>query len=202
MKKFKVTMVIVLLLVLGNCTHKVTLDLQPNFSAKLEKQNALTIQPAIKFFKGNFQDKRTDISKLATFKQQVHTYNLFAGRPIEDAIFEGLQQLFTGSGHEWGNDTTPEVRVNLQLLNVQASRNAGFVKVTAASSIQIKLDFVDAEGKVIYSEVYNGKDDRGQALVGFMNMVKKSVDDSIINCINNVGKDEDLARALKKFKGH
>ncbi len=202
MNKIKICALVLAILVLTSCTHKVYVSLQPPYDVGLVTENALSsIQPAIKFFKGKFEDKRADISKLTSFKQEVHSFNLYGKRPVEDAIFEGLQKLVTGSGHEWTDSETAEVRIDLQLLNVQSRRNAGFVKVSASSSIQIKLDFVNPKtDEVVFSDVYNGTDDRGRAMIGLMDMVKKSIHAAIVNCINNVGKDSDLAKALKKVK--
>lgn len=189
-----------LILIVG-CTHTVDVPLLPDFNSNVYSDNELSnIKPAIKFVKGKFSDKRAEIGKLATFKQQVHTYNLYAERPIDEALFEGLAVLITLSDHKWIEKETGEVQIDLQLLSVQASRHAGFVNVGATSSIQIKLDFIDQKtDDIIYSQVYNGTDERQQALIGLMDLVIKSIDASIIDCINSVGDDESLARALKKF---
>lgn len=182
------------------CTHTETFKLKPDFGATLAKQTALsTVQPAVKLARGKVADKRADISKLASFKQGMHTFNVFGARPIEDVVSEGLAKLFTTSGHEWVDASAAEVRVDLQILSVNTGRNAGFVSVGASSSIQIKLDFVDAKtSQSLFSEIYNGKDERQRAMVGTMSMVEESMDAAIVDCINAVGKDADLAKALAK----
>ncbi len=199
MKRNVFILLSILLLVVG-CSHTVNLALRPSFQENLSPGNELSsIQPAIKFSQGEFTDKRADIGKLASFKQGVHTFNLYDERPIDEALYEGLQVMMTASGHEWLGEETGQVKIDMQFLGFQASRNAGFIKVGASSNIQIKLDFIDTKtDEVIYSQVYNGTDERDQALIGLMDMVKKSIDASIINCISNVGEDADLARALKK----
>ena len=90
------------------------------------------------------------------------------------------------------------MKVNLEFISIQAARNAGFINVGASSMIQIRLDFVEAAtDQAIYSQVYSGQDERSQALIGLMDMVRASVDDSMINCFQSVGDDEGLARALE-----
>lgn len=184
------------------CSHTVKVALRPNFDADLPKENQLvTVKPAVGFVQGKFSDKRSDTSKLTTFKQGVHTFNLYEERPLDEAFFEGLKALFTHAGHTWADSGEAAVRVDLQMLNFQASRSAGLVKVGANSSVQIKLDFVNAKtGNVIYAQIYNGVDKRARSMVGTMGMVKESIDASIIDCVENVGSDEALAAALKNSK--
>lgn len=190
---------LLVILLLASCSHTVNVALRPDFNNLYTENELSKVQPSMKFGEGAFTDKRADASKLATFKQGIHTYNLYGERPEDEALFEGLDALMTSSGHEWVGKETGDVKINIQLLSFQASRNAGFVKVGATSSIQIKLDFIDAQtDEMLYSQVYNGTDERDQALVGLMGMVKESIDASIIDCIQGVGDDADLARALKK----
>jgi hypothetical protein len=194
--------VIALAVLVAACTHTVTFKLKPDFGAGVSKQTALSqVQPGIKFALGKVADKRADISKLSTFKQGAHTFNVFGARPIEEVVAEGLGKLFTFSGHEWVDASAAEVRVDLQILSVSTGRNAGFVTVGASSGIQIKLDFVDMKtSQTLFSEIYNGKDERERAMVGTMSMVEESMNAAIVNCINAVGKDSDFAKALKKLR--
>ena len=189
-----------LIIILAGCTHKVYLPLMPDYDTEVEASNELTaLTPSLKFCQGDFVDKRSNVSMYATFKQQVHTYNLYAERPIEEAIFDGLAVMLDKSGHSWSDSGEGQIKVNLQLLTSTASRNAGFVSVGATSSVQVKLDFVNNDsGDLIYSQIYNGTDDRSQAMIGLIDMVKKSIDASIVDCINNVANDESLAQALNK----
>ena len=183
------------------CTHTVRLALQPQFDPGLGPASTLAAaRPAVHALAGQYADKRADTTMLASFKQGVHTYNLYGERPIRDALFDGLRALFVRAGHTWGDSAGARVRVDVELLNVQASRNAGLVSVGANSSIQMKVDFVEIPtGRTVYSEIYNGTDKRSQALVGFMGMVKGSLDQSIINCIKSIGDDAKLADALRQL---
>lgn len=189
-----------LIILLAGCTHKVYLSLMPDYDSEVVASNELTdISPAIKFVKGDFEDKRAAVSMYASFKQDVHTFNLFAERPVEEAIFDGLAVMIDKSGQSWSESGEGQVKINMQLLSTTATRNAGFVSVGASSAIQIKLDFLNnSTGALLYSQIYNGTDDRSQAMVGLMDMVKKSIDASIINCINQVAGDKNLSTALKK----
>ena len=64
---------------------------------------------------------------------------------------------------------------------------------------KLKLDFLDAgSGDLIYSREYQGKDERSKAMIGPMDMVKESIDASIVNCIKDVASDKALAQALNK----
>ncbi|MFB0517219.1 MAG: hypothetical protein ACETWG_11545 [Candidatus Neomarinimicrobiota bacterium] len=193
---------ILVFIMIAGCMHTVYVPLLPDFDANIYGLNKLAnVQPAVKFSQGDFADKSSDIGLLATFKQGIHTYNLYEERPIDEALFEGLNVLLTSSGHEWVGTGEGEIKVDLQLLSVQASRYAGLINVGANSSIQIKLDFIDpSTNDVIYTQIYNGTDERAQALVGLMDLVKKSIDASIINCINSVGDDDNLAQKLSQFR--
>ncbi len=188
-------------LLLIGCTHTVNVPLKPNYEESLAKENALSsVTPPIALVKGGFADKRADTSKLATFKQQVHTFNLYGERPLEEVIFDGLKELFSNSGHTFNVSGSGDARVDVALLNLSASRNAGMVDVTASSSIQISLRFTNLNANnVIYSEIYNGSDDRGRAMVGTMDMVYESINAAIVDCINSVGEDESLVKALKEI---
>ncbi|MBU4492112.1 MAG: hypothetical protein KKD69_06580 [Euryarchaeota archaeon] len=187
------------LAVVTSCTHSIAVPLRPNYQEALRKDSAFAkLQPPLRFSKGTFADKRPDTTMLSSFKQQAHTFNLHAERPIDEAIFDGIKTMLTNSGHTWSESAPQDVRIDMQLVNVQASRNAGFFEVTASSSVQVKLDFIDASsGKSIYSDIYTGKDDRGRAMIGLMSMVIESIDASVIDLVNKVGNDERLAAALK-----
>lgn len=199
MKKLSFLFILVIFLVTG-CTHKVYLALKPDYSQQIFAPNALSeITPGIKFVRGDFEDRRDNQYTYATFRQQIHTYELYASRPIADAVFDGLAIMLEKSGHSMSDDGDGQIRVNLQLLASSAERVTGFVTVGANASIQIKLDFIDTgSGNSVYSQIYNGKDERAQGLVGLMDMVKKSVDASIANCVTEVSRDRSLAQALKK----
>lgn len=186
------------------CTHRAPMALTTPAPASLSSSNELTaIRPALSFRRGGFSDRRPDTTKLATFKQGVHTYNLDGERPIQDALFDGLGVLLTTAGHRWvGADSAADVRVDLQLMSIQAARNAGLVRVGATSSLQVKLDFVDERaGRLLYSDVYNGTDERSRAMIGLMGMVSESIDACIVNALNAVGKDAKLAAALQQKGG-
>lgn len=194
--------VLLFCVLVSSCSHTVNVALRPDYENSLYPDNEIAkLETPVSFGKGLAEDKRADKTRLTTFKQGVHTYNLYEERPISEVIFEGLKTLLLKSGHQWGDSTTAEIRVDLQVLGFSAARNAGFVKVGATSGIQIKLDFVDtATNDLLYSQVYNGKDERDRALVGTMGMVEESIDASIVDCLNNVGNDTALLEALQKFK--
>ncbi|NQU54332.1 MAG: hypothetical protein HQ522_17535 [Bacteroidetes bacterium] len=189
------------IVLLTGCTHKVYLPLIPDYEMEVNSSDILkSIEPSMQFVKGSFEDKRSDITLFATFKQQVHTYNLFAERPVEDAIYDGIAVMFDKNGHSWSDSETGQIKINLKLLSATAARTTGMIKVGANSSIQINLEFVDNKsGNLIYSQEYNGTDERSQVMIGLMDMVKKSIDASIINCINNVANDKLLAESLTKY---
>jgi len=185
---------------LAACTHHVDVELRPDYPTGVKESVLTSVRPAVSFARGGYADKRGDTTMLATFKQGVHTYNLFGQRPASDALFEGVQILVERAGHTWVPGDSGQVRIDLQLLGMEANRNAGLFEVGASSKVQIKLDFVDrATGRLIYSDVYNGADQRSKALIGGMGMVKASLDGSIINCINQVGADSRLVDALRQW---
>ncbi len=191
---------VIMVLFFAGCTQKVFVPLTPDYNTGLTYAVELaSVDPALQFIKGDFNDMRPNTSLYATFKQQAYTFQLIAERPIDEVIFNGLAVMLRKTGHVWSDYGTGQIKVNLQLLSTTASRHSGMVMVGATSGIQIKLDFVDNNSdKLIYSQIYSGDDERSQAMIGPMDMVKKSVDASIINCINNVANDNFLAQALKK----
>lgn len=186
--------------VLASCTHVETVPLDVNFDSGFSDANALTrVEPKTSFVKGQFEDKRSDTKLLASFKQQVHTFNLVADKPLDDVLFYGLSQLIEKSGHSIVQENA-RIKMDVTVLNVQAARNAGMMMVGADSSIQLKLDFIDNKtGKLFYSQIYNGKDSRENAMLGLMSMVFDSINASIANCINQVGQDEAFANALRSL---
>jgi len=201
--KRKPLLAVIALVLVSACTHRVAIALRPDFNAKLQRGHELPkMTPPLKFFRGNYTDKRQDPTLLATFKQGVNTYNLQEQRPMGDAIFEGLAAAITASGHQWNEAKDGDVRVDATFVNLQAARNAGFVMVGATTAIQVKLDFVDAKtGNLIFSNIYSGTDKREKAMLGLMGMVKDSVDASIVNCIQSVVDDAELTKSLLKAKG-
>lgn len=186
-------------LLASGCAHTVNMPLRPAFDAGVAESGALgSLRPALRIRAGTFTDSRADTTKLAMFQQAMHTYNLYGERPMREVLFEGLGVLISRAGHQWNSGGEPQVQVDMTLLSVQAIRNAGMVAVGASSSVQIKLDFVDPrDNRTLYSGIYNGSDKRSQAMVGFMGMVRASLDQSIVNCINEAGKDEKLVLALR-----
>jgi hypothetical protein len=183
--------------VTAGCTHNVNVALAPDYGTGIIANNALAaVRPPQQFRRGQFADRRADTTRLASFKQGVHTYNMRAERRPQDALYDGVRALLVQSGHTWSDTGMAGVRVDLQLLSVEASRNAGLVRVGANSRIQIKLDFVSPDGRVLHTDIYNGTDDRSQALIGLMGLVRASIDASLVNCLNAVGSDTRLAAAL------
>jgi hypothetical protein len=187
---------------LTGCAHRVNLALTPSFDEAPKSESLAAIAPPLTMRTGDVADKRPDTTRISVFKQGIHTYNVYGERPLEDAIVDGLRSLFRQAGHTWVDGPDARVSVGVQILNIQTARNAGFVKVGATSSVQIRLDFIETRGgRTIHSEVYNGTDQRDQAMVGLMGMVKDSVDQAIVNCIASVGRDEKLAAALRAMAG-
>jgi len=193
--------ILAVVVLLVACTHTVNVALEPDYETNLYYDNELSkVKPAITFFAGAYEDKRTDNTTLATFKQEIHTFNLYSDRPVDEALFDGLAVLVSKSGHEWNDSGEGQVKVNMQFLNCQAERHAGMIKVGASSSIQIKLDFIDAKtDDMIHTNIYNGADERAQAMVGMMSMVEASIDASLVACVQSVGDDAGLAKALNKL---
>lgn len=192
------TVVAALCAVLAGCTHNVNVALTPDYSNGLPRDNVLAaVRPALSFSRGQFSDRRADTTRLAHFKQGAQTYNLVAERRPQDALFDGVRAVLTQAGHSWADTGKADVRVDMQLLGLEASRNAGLVQVGASSRVQVRLDFSGSDGRLLRSEVYNGTDERRQALVGLMGMVRESIDASIINCMTNVARDAQLVVALR-----
>lgn len=180
------------------CVHTTNVPLRPNYGAEIRVGQALTSVVPLTFYRGEFADKRPDPTKLASFQQGVHTYNLLEERPIGDAIFEGLKATLSASKQTWNDSTRGDIKVNVTFLSLNAVRNAGFVTVGANSTMQIKVDFLNPRTEdVIYTNVYSGSDERSGAF-GFMSMVISSIDASILRCVQGVSDDAGLAKALSK----
>ncbi|NQU87881.1 MAG: hypothetical protein HQ541_19200, partial [Mariniphaga sp.] len=88
-----------IIILITGCTHKVYLSLMPDYDMEVVSSNELTtVKPALKFIKGDFEDNRADVTMFSYFKQQVHTFNLFVERPVEEAIYDGIAVLLNKSG--------------------------------------------------------------------------------------------------------
>ncbi len=201
MKK-QLLLVVVALVFIGACTHRVDIVLRPDFKAMLQKGNELTkVTPALQFFKGDYTDKRTDPKLLTTFQQGPDRYNLFGERPMADAIYEGLRAALTASGQTWNEGNEGEVKLNVTFVNLSAARSLRFFKVGAESTIQVMVDFVNGKtGDTIFTNIYSGTDKRHQALIGLMGMITDSIDASIVRCIQSVVDDAELVKALGKLQ--
>jgi len=199
MRVVRSVIVVVSAAALAACAHTTNVPLRPNFAAELKPGQALAnVSPAMTFVRGEYADRRPDPTRLAQFKQGIHTYTLREERPLADVLYEGLASVLTTSRQRWG-EGAGDIRVNLTFLNLSAARNAGMVNVGATASVQIKADFVNAgNGNLIYSNVYSGSDERSQAMVGGMGMVLSSIDAAITRSIQSIADDAALAAALAR----
>ncbi len=196
MNKFKILSIFGAMILLVRCSipiQRVEVDLYPNFVEYSKKENALSmIQSTIAFSMGDFVDKRLDTTNLATYRRELNTYCVYAKRPVDATIFKGIKSLITLSGHEWVDKGPAEIQVNLRLLNAHADRTSTLGRYS--SGIQIRLDFVNTStDEIIYSGTYKGIYNKGWTIV-------ESIETSIINCVNSIGMDKELAKILKKFK--
>lgn len=189
-----------ILIISAGCTHNVDVALRPDYGTKIISGEGLSrVTPQITFARGEFIDARPNPNVLAEFKQGMHTYYIREERPVDEAFYEGLEILVTSSGHYWDNRGEGDIKIDLEFKTCSASRATGFVTVSAQSSVEIFLEFVDTEtGEVIYSDYYKGSDQRSQAMIGLIGMVKYSIDASIVRCVQNVGNDRSLAKVLKE----
>lgn len=178
-------------MILCSCSYveKVTIKADPeNIITKTVLRD---IKPPLKFTRGKYEDKRADFSYLAKWSEGMYTWTLYEETPIEDVIFDGLRTLFIHSGLAWVNNDTSDIIINVTLLGVVTTRNHIIFSDEIYSSIQIKLDLIyAASGKLIYSNIYNGTNEDN----GFITIsdVEKSINESLINCINSVGMDKEL----------
>lgn len=195
---------LLVLVVLSGCgPRELTTSLRPNYVDNIVYDNALShIRHSIQFTKGRYTDSRNDTSKIITFRWR-SVYNIYAERPIDEAIFEGLKTLFSRSGHVWNESEDSKVRIDVVLLYIQAGiisdrPYAGIEGLTASSTMQVNFTFVKTNTEeVIYNKTYHGYDRRRQILFGTSNMVKTSIDSSFVHLINQVGMDTQLAESLK-----
>ncbi len=189
-------------LTLAGCTHSVNVDLQPRFDPGVSPDDVLaTVQPPVTFVRGTFTDRSAgaEEERIAQFKQGIHTYNLFPERPVEEALFDAVQATLEESGQQWLAAGGGDVRVDLELLDLEASRHAGFINVGARSRVQLRAIFVDPETeREIYSNVYTGSDERQQALIGLMGMVRESLNTALGECARSMAGDEALAAAIAR----
>jgi uncharacterized lipoprotein YajG len=199
----KVFALALVLVFVAACRPRIPIVMRPNFKAQLQKGHELpNVTPAILFCKGEFTDKRPDMTKLASLSSDMVTYDLYEERPVADVLFEGLSAAVTASGHKWSDVPDGEVKVNISFLSLKVAESEGLVVVATMSAIQVNIDFVDAKkGDMIYTNVFRGNDERSPLVMSFMRKVTDSIDASIIRCIQSVVDDAELAKALKKFKG-
>lgn len=198
MKKLAVFFVLISL-ILCSCSHVEKVTIKANPENIITKTVLKEISPPLRFTRGKYEDKRADFSYLAKWSEGMNTWTLYEDTPIEDVIFDGLKTLFFNSGLAWVNKDSSEIIINVTLLGVVTIRTPKFFSEEINSGIQIKLDFIyAASGKQIYSNIYNGtNEDQGFII---MSDIEKSINESLINCINSVGMDKELKENLSNIK--
>ncbi|MCL5991864.1 MAG: hypothetical protein M1419_07155 [Bacteroidetes bacterium] len=198
MKKF-VILLLSISLILCSCSHVENVTIKADPEKIITKTVIKEITPPLKFARGKYEDKRADFSYLAKWSEGMNTWTLYEETPIEDVIFDGLRTLFMHSGLAWVNKDSSEIIINVTLLGVVAIRTPKIFSEEIISSIQIKLDFVSsASGKQIYSNIYNGTNEDYGFII--MSDVEKSINESLINCINSIGLDKGLKENLSNIK--
>jgi hypothetical protein len=202
MKKFMLILVLFGLFGVG-CTHNWNVTLQPNYERVLSPENQLDkLERKLFFSQGVFVDNRSDTSSLVVVKAGGIKYKFHEKPPAEIVFYEELKYLMTSSGHKWQPVKESDVKIDLTFLACNAEVKTGWVFTGATSSLQFKLDFIDAKtDALIYSNTYSDNGMYRQPMAGLIkNMVMNAIHRSIIKCINDVGDDRRLADALAKMK--
>jgi hypothetical protein len=165
MRNIKIAAILILFIFSG-CTHSRYIMFSPNYGS-LSKESELkqdenllkNIDPKLTFCQGKFSSSYKDNEALTHQKLGIHTWNYFAGKPIDKVFYTGLENLFIKSGHQWS--TTPQfgnIRVDVKFLSLSCADFDVIVGYDAITSITAKIDFYDVKNNsLIYSNEYTGK---------------------------------------------
>jgi hypothetical protein len=167
--------------------------LSPDFNRRIDQTSVLSsLTKQFKFCRGDFIDKRSDTTMLGSYKREMYDYKFRSKQSLANLIFKGLETLLLNSGQQWLEPNAADIRIDLRLLNTNTETNAS-MSGKYHVGLQIRLDFIDNRtAEVIYFGIYKATDSES-------NSVGEGFDNAMIQCINLVGQDTDLRRALAKL---
>lgn len=198
-KKTTILILVLCTFLLSSCgARSYTVHLNPNaFQGNYIIANAISeITPIIKFSRGIYTDKRDDKKYFGTSKR----YNILTENEFSDAFYDGLEVFLSSSNQSWVNPEESYVRIDVELLETKSELIQGFWVIQFMSSLSTKIKFIDIEtDKMIYQQTYDGFSNI-KTPVGHKSMFKSVINKSIVDCINKIGMDKELYKALIKMK--
>ena len=193
----KKTLLLVLLgtsVLMSSCSSpRLTVVIAPDYEAYLKGENVLSsLDKTLAFGRGRFMDKRKDPSYVGFFSGVGNATLVYTDQTADDILFEGLKNIFTRSGHRWADPPDTDVLIDIILQEMVATE--GMLPATrtqtAKARLDVQLSFVNsATDRVFYTSSYSGSSTRPYD-------VKERVQMAIISCMDNVGNDLKLARAI------
>jgi hypothetical protein len=201
-KSFKVAVLLASSLALAHCTHTYVMEVNPNFFREAyEVENEIsTITPAIRFSKGDFVDIRENKEYPGTLEIGPHTYNLVTKNDFSDAFYDGLRVFLVDSNQLWVESEESDIEIAIELLKTESDFKRGFSVVRFESGISARLAFIDSQtDHLIYQETYDGSSQL-RTPAGHTSMVKRTANRAIVDCLNKMGMDKDLYKALMETR--
>lgn len=178
-----------------NCSTRVGrtfVGLKPNYGQSLPATTSLhSLRKPFAFCRGDFIDKRGTGSQLGRYQRELAVNIIETRDEPGEVLFQGLQALFTGAGHQWTGEVAGDLQLDLRLLATMAEATKS-MSPTFSTAVQIQLDFVEVRTQqVVYKGTYKGEDVRGRSF-------EASFATSFERCIAAVGTDPYLVERLNR----
>ena len=183
---------------MSSCSSHLTVVIAPDYETYLKGENVLSaLDKTFSFSRGRFMDKRKDTSYVGFYSTGYSATVTLVNteQAAEDILFDGLKNVFTRSGHKWTDPPEADILVDIILQEMAAGEGG----IEGAKYLTAKLDaqisFVDsATERVFYTSSYAGSSASPYDMTQRLQM-------AIISCMDNVGNDLKLARAIiNQFK--
>ena len=140
-------------------------------------------------------DKRKDPTYVGAYLGSGLYTLVYTEQAGDDILFEGLKNVFVRSGHKWTDPADADILVDIILHELVAMDKGIEISKYQTGSLDVQISFVDrASEQVFYTNRYSGSSATPYNIAERLQLV-------IISCMDNVGSDVKLARAIiNRFK--
>ena len=203
LKKFSTFITLSLsLFLLSSCGHReYAVNLNPNDNSDMYlTDNAVSsITPPIIFSKGKYIDSRKNKEYYGINER----YIILTDNEFSDAFYDGLERFIESSNQSWSDIGESDIKVDVELLETHIDEIIGWTTIKYESRLSTKITFIDLKNsKAIYQQTYKGESYVTTIMGGHVSVFNKSVNYSMVECINKIGMDKGLYEVLKKLKSH
>ena len=180
------------------CTHTEHILLEPDYSEMVNENTRLNMLDTLSFAPGRFSERNTGHDWFISFDKSRNTFNIYLERPIGEVLFDGVAALVCQSGHIWSTTDSSSFLIRVRLVDASAAIEDRFLWIAAPAAIEIALDFVERKsGNIVYTQLYQGNAEQTR-FWGSLSFLGDSIGEAIVNCIREVGADEELVNALRE----